>query len=597
MRRKNSIDRVGRRARWPWVWGLVLAAVAAWAQPAYQVRWHPVDTVAGIRPTSPSDQAADPRLLEEHVQAYRTQLQVEGWLLASVDSMAWEDSILHAWLYRGPQFRWVNLRNGNVGSDFLSAAGYRERTFRDRPFDRTGLRRLQENLLAEAENNGYPFAIVRLDSLDIDADGGLSAGLYLDAGRPMFFDSLTVSGDVDISVRYLQRYLGIRQGAPYSREKVRRTRDRLRELPFLQEQRSATVTFWEDQANLQLYLTRRQASRLDFLLGVLPDNNRPETALLVTGNFKADFQNPFGKGERIYIAFERLRPQTQRLDLAFAYPYLLDMPFGLDLRFNQYKRDSTYTDIISETGVQYLLEGGNYLKGFWNRTQSRLLAVDTAAIRQGRFPSQLDVGISAYGLEAQWQQLDYRFNPRSGWSVWVRASAGIRQVRRNPAILGAAADFYDSLVLRTARYTAEIRSEAYLPLYVRSTLRCSFRAGTLLSGSPLYRNEQYRIGGNNLLRGFDEESIFATLFGVFSLEYRLLTGQNSWFYLFGDYGYTEDRRSGAPASFGRWPSVGAGLTLDTAAGVFGLGMAVGQPSGGTWQWRNPKVHFGYVSLF
>ena len=593
---KKVIGRKGVRACWLWVG--VLAAVTAGAQPTWRIRWHPVDTVpAGPRMPAAPASAADSLAAAELLRGYQVQLHDKGWLLASVDSMRWADSVLHVWMFRGPQFRWVSLRNGNVGPDFLSAAGYRDRTFRNRPFDRAGLRRVQENLLAEAENNGYPFAVVRLDSLEIDATGGLSAALCLDTGRPVFFDSLTVIGDAVISRRYLQRYLGIRQGAPYSRKKVRKTRDRLRELPFLQEKRTATVTFWEDQADLQLYLDRKQASRLDFLLGVLPDNNRPETALLLTGNFQADFQNPFGKGERVYISFERLRPQTQRLDLAFAYPYFLDSPFGLDLRFNQYKRDSTFVDVIGETGIQYLLEGGNYLKGFWNRTQSRLLAVDTGAIRQGRFPSLLDVGISAYGLEAQWRQLDYRFNPRKGWSLWAKASAGTRQVRRNPAILGVDAGFYDSLTLRSARYSFDVRSEAYLPLFVRSTLRFAFRGGSLFGGGGLYRNEQYRIGGNNLLRGFDEERIFATLFGVFSAEYRLLTGQNSWLYLFGDYGYTEDRRAGQPVGYDRWPGVGAGLTVETSAGVFALGMAVGKPSGGTWEWRSPKVHFGYVSLF
>ena len=53
-----------------------------------------------------------------------------------------------------------------------------------------------------------------------------------------------------------------------------------------------------------------------------------------------EFQNQFGLGERIYASFERLRPQTQRLELAFTYPYILQLPFGVDLKFNQYRRES-----------------------------------------------------------------------------------------------------------------------------------------------------------------------------------------------------------------------------------------------------------------
>jgi hypothetical protein len=99
------------------------------------------------------------------------------------------------------------------------------------------------------------------------------------------------------------------------------------------------------------------------------------------------------------------------------------------------------------------------------------------------------------------------------------------------------------------------------------------------------------------MRGFDEESIFATLFGIFTLEYRLLIGQNSWFYLFGDYGYMEDRRFNRPARFNRPLGFGGGMTFETTAGVFGISLAVGKQGNVPFDFRNPKVHFGYVSIF
>jgi outer membrane protein assembly factor BamA len=319
--------------------------------------------------------------------------------------------------------------------------------------------------------------------------------------------------------------------------------------------------------------------------------------VLLTGTFDAELQNQFGLGERIYAAFERLRPETQRLELAFAYPYLLDLPFGLDLRFNQYKRDSTYTDIIGDFGLQYLFEGGNYLKAFWNTTASNLISVDTIAIRQGRFPTVLDIKNSSFGLEARWQRLDYRFNPRRGWAVLARGSAGTRQIGRNQAILNVAENFYDTLPGKTFKFVLEGHLERFFPILQRSTVRLAAHSSAIVSEEPIYLNEQFRIGGNRLLRGFDEESIFATFFAVFSLEYRFLVGENSYFYAFGDYGYVEDKRAGLPDRFQRPLGFGVGMTFETTAGIFGISAAIGQQEGEALDFRNPKIHFGYVSLF
>lgn len=545
----------------------------------------------------------DSSLVFNELRNITNQLQALAYLEASIDSTDLQDSTLTAWLHLGPAYEWANISNGNIPSDFLDRSGFRPKLYRKKPLNFTDLQKTQERILQQAENNGFPFAKVYLDSLEFNESpisshqSPITAKLFLHKGPLVLFDSLTVEGDAKISKNYLRQYLGIKAGEPYSRQRVLKIRQRVQELPFLQEKKNALVTFREGTANLKLFLEKKKASRFDFLLGVLPNNGSPDQKVLITGTFNAEFQNQFGLGERIYTSFERLRPQTQRLEVAFTYPYILQLPFGVDLKFNQYRRDSTYTDVIGEFGVQYLFQGGNYLKAFWNTTASNLLTVDTVAIRQGRFPSQLDVRNRAFGLEANWQALDYRFNPRRGWVAVAKGSAGVRKIERNQAILQVSESFYDTLPGRAFRFTLDGRLERYFPVMQRSTVKLAARSGAIFSQEKIYQNEQFRIGGNKLLRGFDEESIFATLYSVFTLEYRLLVGRNSYFYAFGDYAYLEDRRIGLKTEYDRPLGFGSGLTFETTAGVFGISLAVGRLSGEPLDFRNPKVHFGYVSVF
>jgi hemolysin activation/secretion protein len=127
-------------------------------------------------------------------------------------------------------------------------------------------------------------------------------------------------------------------------------------------------------------------------------------------------------------------------------------------------------------------------------------------------------------------------------------------------------------------------------------VRLAADAGALESGSTLFANEMYRLGGYERLRGFDEESILAQYYSILSAEYRLLMGGASYISLFADYGWVENVDVEEPLTdhpFG----FGFGLTLETKAGIFGMRAAVGAQRGNAIDFNNARLHFGYINLF
>lgn len=571
------------------------------AQQVYEIKIHPKDKDISFL----ENQLDLPENFPDSLSALNElnkavlQLHGQGFLEASFDEIVIKDSVFIAALHIGEKYKWAKLSNGNVENALLSQIGFREKLYQKNIFNYLEIRNLQERLLAQVENNGHPFASVWLDSIKIK-DGQLDAQIFLNRGRLVFMDTLNVQGNVKISKAYLENYLGLKQGSLYSRSKILKIRDRIRELPFLQEKKNLTVSFQKNKAIVNLFLEKKKASKFDFLIGVLPssNNNSDNKKLLITGTFDAEMHNQFGLGERIYAAFERLRPETQELELEFNYPYILELPFGADLKFGQYRRDSTFSNVAFDVGFQYLLEGGNYLKAFWNNAFSNIITVDTNRIAQGQQPPNLDVHTTSFGLEYSLQRLDYGLNPRAGWHLFLRGGAGIKEIKKNQAILNFREDFYDTLALKSFQYQIDVKVARYFPLFQRSVIKLGAQGGFIFAESPIYQNEQFRIGGNRLLRGFDEESIFTTLHTVFSLEYRLLIGQNSYIYLFGDYAWLQDKSAGKDTVDYDQPfGFGAGLTFETAAGIFGLSLAVGSQQGNALDFQNPKIHFGYVSYF
>ena len=540
----------------------------------------------------------------------RLQLNGQGYLEASTDSLIWKDSTATAHFHLGKQYEWAFLKNGNVENTLLEQTGFRERLYQNKVFTYEQLREAQERILSYAENNGFPFAVVWLDNVKIK-EGRISAELFMNKGQFVTFTGIETEGSARISNQYLENYFGIKEGEPYSKKKILDISARAKELPFVKEKRTAVISFSPNSATVNLFLSKKKASRFDFLVGLLPGerediNGVPVQRLLVTGELNGELQNQFGKGERIYLKFERLRPSVQEIELEFNYPYILELPFGADVSFQQFRRDSTFNNVGFDAGVRYLLEGGNYLKAFYSNTFTNVQFIDTdKIIETRRLPENSDVGITGFGLEYLYQKLDYRFNPKRGLSIFLRANAGIKTVQPNSEILDLSdpedlsfkfQTLYDSLELKSFQYNFQTRIARYFPLGSSSTIKAGINGGYILSQQPIYQNEQFRIGGNRLLRGFDEESIFATVYAVGTLEYRLLIGQNSYFYVFGDYAYTENRTTEVRA-FDRPYGFGGGLTFETGAGIFGVSLAVGSQQGNPINLRNPKVHFGYVSVF
>ena len=550
------------------------------------------------------DSASFRLLCADLLQHFRQQ----SYLAVSLDSLQTTDSIALAFLYLGPPMRWLRLRPANDDNQgWLTTAGFREKLFTDSPLRYDILLDIERKMLEQAENNGYPFAQVWLDSIEVTENGAVSALLRIERNRFFAIKTLKINGDVKLPASFLSNYLGIKPGEPYSRAKLLRLRDQLRSILFLETTGNPSVTFAGGEATINLFLQKKRASRFDFIVGLLPRPNTDQGGLLVTGSLNAAFQNALNLGERFSVEFERLRPETQRLDVQAGVPYLLGTPFGVEGKLNIFRRDSTWVDAQSELGLQYLFPGGDFIKIFWENKSSTLQKIDTATIRRSRaLPPNLDLRLNGFGLETGLNRLDYRFNPRRGWSISLKALAGFNTVQRNSQIEALRdpedmdfryASLYDSIAEKSTRFRLETKMELYIPFFERTTLKLGVRAGGIFSEKPVYANEQYRLGGNKLQRGFDEESLLASRFAVATAEFRLLLDLNSYLSVFTDYGYLENETDRVRL-FLRPLGVGAGLNFETQAGIFGISVAVGRRDNGQpVDFRAAKFHLGYVSLF
>ncbi|MBK8555832.1 MAG: hypothetical protein IPL65_08695 [Lewinellaceae bacterium] len=195
-------------------------------------------------------------------------LQAKSYLAASVDSLVQIDSLhWRANLYLGNPVYWVQIRTDPGDRNWLQAAGFRPKLYSGKPLQYQRFLQQREAVLQQAENNGFPFAVVSLDSLSLQPDGGAEALLQIERNKYVRFREIKINGDVRLPQAYLPAYLGIRPGAPYNASRVRQTPDRLRELLFVESTGPPSVRFSGDEATVNLALKKKRQAGLILFWG------------------------------------------------------------------------------------------------------------------------------------------------------------------------------------------------------------------------------------------------------------------------------------------------------------------------------------------
>jgi len=516
--------------------------------------------------------------------------QNKGYLLTQIDTLLQTDKTLEVSIELGKQFKWTYLKIGNLNPSLASKVGFSEKLYLAKPFNHKQVVALKEKVITYYENNGYPFASIKLDSIVIE-ENTLKATLQVNKNQFFKLDSTVIMGTAKVNPKFLNRYISIFPGKPYNEQAIKTCNSKLIQLPFLTQTKPQLVRLTDKTNKLILFLDKRNASQFDGIIGVQPDANTGKTVL--TGDVKIKLVNGIlHNGETFDLEWRRLQSLTQDFKGKVILPYLFGSPFGTDYALKIYKRDTSFIDIHNDVGIHYYFSGLNYIKLTSKQRTSNIISTYGLA-NITTLPSYADVSTQLNGFGISYENVDYRFNPKKGISFQVNASAGSKKIRKNPKINDLA---YQNITLNSTQYVYDATINGYIDLSKNNVLKLGLQSASVFGDAPLFKNELLRIGGLKSLRGFDEESIFTSFYVIPTIEYRFLFAQNSNIILFAEGAFYEmngfnEYVNDTPISFG------TGINFDTKAGILSINYAIGNQFGNGFDARNGKIHFGLTALF
>lgn len=450
--------------------------------------------------------------------------------------------------------------------------------------------RLEEvisNSLDYLEDNGFPFAVIKINSVVFENDtlndeSNVNINLMFEKGLLGKIDNIEILGNTKTKDYVITRELRIDSSEVYSQNRIDEIPPKLNRLRFFQPvKRPLFYLNNKDEGILQISVEEKETNNFDGVVGYVPGNDNEKGYF--TGFVNISLRNLFGTGRGAAFRWEQLSRETQELEIKYLEPWLFSYPFNINLGLFQRKQDTTYVQRHINVQLDYLATE-EISAGFIFETQ--------ATIPTDNGTNQFTVFNSSTittGVNFQIDSRDDFYAPTSG--VYFLNSYKYSRKKIN----GPARFITSQTETNITLQKIEVDFNTFFEIFNRNIIAIGVH-GRELQGSFFEISDLYFLGGTNSLRGYRERQFQGNRLLWSNLEYRYLLTRRSFAFAFFDSGYflrSEDQSRNIQKISDVKLGYGIGINLETGLGVLGVSFALAQGD----SFSEGKIHFGLLNEF
>lgn len=420
----------------------------------------------------------------------------------------------------------------------------------------------------KVSENGLPFITFKLGNITKRNDNDLKGDLIVKSIKNRVVNNILIKGYEKFPKSYLKRYLKIRKNESFNLNEIKQKTDGLKNLQFAKQLREPEILFTKDSTTLYLYLEKSKSNTFDGFLGF--GINETSNKIEFNGYLNLNLINNLNYGETFSLIYKSDENEQRTFNVNANLPYIFKSPLGINLNLDIFKKDSTYNVVNQSARLFYQFNRKNKLSsGISIINSNNLLDNNNDQIKD----------FNSTFFTVSFEHTNYTNNYLFPIETYLSTKSGIGKrssgnINKNQSLI----DFETFKIFHLNN-----KNSIYLNLNGKALFSDSFLV-----------NELNRFGGINSIRGFEENSLLASLYTVIKSEYRYLLSKNIYIHTIIDGAYYEnDITQIKEKLFG----FGFGLGIITKAGLFKLNYANGVSENLPFKLNNSKIHISLNTVF
>ncbi|WP_298318697.1 ShlB/FhaC/HecB family hemolysin secretion/activation protein [uncultured Aquimarina sp.] len=418
-------------------------------------------------------------------------------------------------------------------------------------------------------NQGNTFSNLSLINIKKNKDE-ISAKLISTKSKTRIIDDIIIKGYNKFPKSYLKYNSRIRKGALFKKNSIIEKSKKIDNLGFAKNIKAPEVLFEKDSTKVYLYLEKKSANTFDGFLGFSSDTESGDLEL--NGYLNLNLINNLNYGEQLNLIYKSDGNEQQRFQAHISLPYILKTPIGIEAGLDIFKKDSSFLITEQKANLNYLInDKKSVFVGYKAISSNNLLDNPQPSLNISDYSSSFFTA----GFNHTRRQNNNLFPIKNKYAITGEFGNRKTDTENINQIKGSI----------DISYTFELNR--------RNSILIKNTASAIFSDN-LFTNELFRFGGINSIRGFEENSINASLFNVLNTEYQYILSSNLYIHSIIDYSYFEDESSKLSENL---TSFGFGLGLNTQTGLFRIIFANGKNSDSNFKFSNTKVHISLNASF
>lgn len=425
-----------------------------------------------------------------------------------------------------------------------------------------------EALVEDFQNTGNPFAEVQLKNIRKE-DNIIVASLTTETTKKRSLDKIIIKGYEKFPKAYVKNYLRLTSKV-FNKEEITTQTKRIDQLRFARQIKAPELLFTKDSTTLYIYVEKVKSNFFDGFIGFNSDEDTGN--LKLNGYLDLKLINNLNSGEEFNILWKNDGNKQTKFKADLRIPYIFNSPVGINAALDIFRRDSLFNIVNTTFRTFYQINQNNQVHIGIQQTESNNLLDD-------------DLNTTIDDYKSFFTTAGYTYNKRNNsFSIFPNKTLiqleGFIGSRKNNNETNQ-----QNKVSFIGNHLWELNNRNFI--YVNNTSEAIF-------SDTYFTNEKLRFGGIQSIRGFNENSLEATLYSTINTEYRYLLSTNSYVHSIIDFTYFQDDLTNTTEKL---YGFGFGLGIRSKSGLLKINYAVGKTDNSSIKLSESKVHISLSTSF